>query len=118
MDDCLHLLSIMGQPINLARSAVVDCFRSWFRQLAIEPAASFDQGRVGESRGFVLKIGGQKVPTRTLLLMLNDSVLIFLGLILGIIIRFHNLGGFKLYLEDRRMPYRAAWVVLTCTCAL
>lgn len=66
----------------------------------------------------MLKIGGQKVPTRTLLLLLCDGLLIIAGLFVGTALRFHNFRLIQSYLLNPSTPYRLIWVVLTCTCAL
>src|SRR6266446_10015192 len=66
----------------------------------------------------MLKIGGQKVPTRTLLLVLCDGVMMLTGLLVGTALRFHNARSIYAYIQHPSTPYRVAWVVLTCVCAL
>lgn len=66
----------------------------------------------------MFKIGGQKVPTKTLLLVVYDAVLIVVGLLIGTVVRFHQLSAISYYLRDIHTPYRIGWVVLTCVCAL
>src|SRR5437016_1017298 len=66
----------------------------------------------------MLKIGGQKVPTRTLLLVLCDGVMMLTGLSVGTALRFHNARSIYAYIQHPSTPYRVAWVVLTCVCAL
>jgi sugar transferase (PEP-CTERM system associated) len=66
----------------------------------------------------MLKIGGQKVPTRTLLLVLCDAAMMLIGLLVGTALRFHNARMIYSYIQHPSTPYRVAWVVLTCVCAL
>lgn len=66
----------------------------------------------------MLKIGGQRVPTRTLLLLLCDGLLILVGLLVGTALRFHNFRLIRAYLLNPSTPYRLIWVVLSCACAL
>ncbi len=66
----------------------------------------------------MIKIGGQKVPTRTLLLVLCDAAMMLIGLLVGTALRFHNARMIYSYIQHPSTPYRVAWVVLTCVCAL
>jgi len=68
----------------------------------------------------MLKIGGQKVPTSLLLLVLMDCALIALGLILATFIRFsaENFGASLVYLESWRSLFRFLLVLLVCEVSL
>lgn len=66
----------------------------------------------------MLKIGGQKVPTRTVLLLCCDGLLILVGILVGTALRFHNFRIFRAYILHPSTPYRFIWVVLACGCAL
>ncbi|HUJ80491.1 MAG TPA: hypothetical protein VLW83_01340, partial [Candidatus Acidoferrales bacterium] len=47
----------------------------------------------------MLKIGGQKVPPRTLMLFASDGILIALGLLFAITLRFHDFRAILNYLR-------------------
>ncbi len=68
----------------------------------------------------MLKIGGQKVPTSLLLLVLMDCSLIALGLILATFIRFsaEHYGASLAYLESWRTFSRFLLVLIVCEVSL
>jgi len=66
----------------------------------------------------MFRIGGQRVPTKTILLLVCDAVLIVTGLLIGTAVRFHQISAISHYLHDLHTPYRMGWVVLTCVLAL
>jgi sugar transferase (PEP-CTERM system associated) len=66
----------------------------------------------------MLKIGGQRIPTRTLLLLLCDGSLIVVGLLVGTALRFHNVSLIEYYLGRPTAPYRFIWVVVACVGSL
>lgn len=66
----------------------------------------------------MLRIGAQRVPTRTVLLVCSDAVLIGVGLLLAIVLRFWNLDTIMAYLRDPNTLARFALVVLVCELAL
>jgi sugar transferase (PEP-CTERM system associated) len=66
----------------------------------------------------MLRIGGQKVPVPTLLLLASDCVLICLGLLIAIAIRFHDLDADLHYLSSQQTLLRFLFVVTACVVAL
>ena len=66
----------------------------------------------------MLKIGGQKVPPRTLLLIASDAVLITIGLLFAISLRFHNLHAIFDYLRPFHTVGRFLVVIAACGVAL
>ncbi len=66
----------------------------------------------------MLRIGGQKVPTRILLLVIFDGLLIVAGLLVAIALRFHDSKAFFSYLRGPHMLARFALVVVVCELAL
>lgn len=66
----------------------------------------------------MLKIGGQKVPSRTLLLIGSDGVCVIVGLLLAISLRFLNLQAAMHYLHSPRTFPRFAFVILACLVSL
>jgi sugar transferase (PEP-CTERM system associated) len=65
-----------------------------------------------------LKIGGQRIPTTTKVLVAGDVCLIIVGLCLAILIRLHDFGAALQYLRLRDMPLRFAIVLVTCGVSL
>jgi sugar transferase (PEP-CTERM system associated) len=66
----------------------------------------------------MLKIGGQRVPTRTLMLLASDAMLIIVGLLFAIAVRFHDLTTIWNYLRPIHTLSRFALVVAACGVAL
>lgn len=66
----------------------------------------------------MLRIGGQKVPVPTLLLLVSDCVLICLGVFIAIAIRFHDLDADLHYLSNQQTILRFLFVVAACVLAL
>jgi len=66
----------------------------------------------------MIKIGGQKVPAKTLLLALSDGFLIVLGLLAAILIRFSSLRPASAYLHRPETPGRVTLVVVVCIVAI
>ncbi len=66
----------------------------------------------------MLKIGGQKVPPRTLMLFASDGILIALGLLFAITLRFHDFRAILNYLRPVHTYSRIFLVVAACGIAL
>jgi|SRR5436190_77895 len=66
----------------------------------------------------MFKIGGQKINTRTVLLLGSDAVLILIGLALAIFTRFLHWRAILTYLHESATAYRLALPVVTCELAL
>ena len=66
----------------------------------------------------MLKIGGQKIPMTTKVLVVGDACLISLGLCLGILIRLHDFRSALNYLLFPDMPLRFGIVLVTCGVSL
>lgn len=66
----------------------------------------------------MLRIGGQKVPTRTILLIASDVIIISLGLILVTAVRFHEGAAIRSYLYNHLTFQRFGLVVLVCILSL
>ena len=68
----------------------------------------------------MLKIGGQRVPTALLLLLAADTLLIVLGVLLAIAIRFSagDYGSIRAYLTDPWTLYRFLLALTVCDIAL
>jgi sugar transferase (PEP-CTERM system associated) len=66
----------------------------------------------------MIKIGGQRVPARTLLLMASDVLLILVGLFLAISFRLLNWHAILKYCRDPHTIYRIAVGVTFCELAL
>src|SRR2546428_654969 len=66
----------------------------------------------------MLKIGGQRVPHKTVLLVLADSVLIVIGLLLASGLRLYQSGLFSSSFEGMRTVLRFGVVVLVCELSL
>ena len=66
----------------------------------------------------MLRIGGQKIPATTLVLVLSDAFLVVLGLGLAVCVRFHNLDLALAYLRLPDMQVRFGLVLLTCVLSL
>lgn len=61
-----------------------------------------------------MKIGGQKIPVRTLLMVLFEAVLILAGILLSTAIRFHSLHAILFYLTEPFTKARFVFVALVC----
>jgi sugar transferase (PEP-CTERM system associated) len=66
----------------------------------------------------MLRIGGQKVPGRTILLIASDVFFIVLGLLLVTTARFHDRTAIQHYLQGRLLMFRFAMVVAVCIVVL
>src|SRR6266852_8507331 len=66
----------------------------------------------------MLKIGGQRVPPRILLLVASDGILIVVGLLVAIGLRFLYLRLALAYLRGPQTVFRFAFVVVACLLAL
>lgn len=66
----------------------------------------------------MLKIGGQRVPSRTIFLIVTDCILILLGLVFATIVRFEPGGTILLHLRGLQTVARFGLVVLICELAL
>ncbi|HEU0047613.1 MAG: hypothetical protein AUH66_00030 [Acidobacteria bacterium 13_1_40CM_4_57_6] len=66
----------------------------------------------------MLKIGGQKIPMTTKVLVVGDASLIALGLCLAILIRLHDFRSALHYLRQPDMPFRFGIVLVTCGISL
>lgn len=66
----------------------------------------------------MLKIGGQRVPSSTLLLFGLDALAVVLGLLAAIVLRFHNHHVIIEYLRAPYMVLRFALVILVCEISL
>jgi sugar transferase (PEP-CTERM system associated) len=66
----------------------------------------------------MLRIGGQKVPGRTMLLIASDVFFIVLGLLLVTTARFHDRAAIQHYLQGRLLVLRFATVVAVCIVVL
>jgi sugar transferase (PEP-CTERM system associated) len=64
------------------------------------------------------KIGGQQVPSTILLLAGIDSLVIAAGLLLAIVLRFHDLGAIIHYLRAPNTLTHFLVVILICECVL
>lgn len=73
---------------------------------------------VAESLSAMFKIGGQKLTSQTVLLVLSDVLLIIVGILLAISLRFLSWQDFFAYVRHTNIVYRLAWVVLACELAL
>ena len=62
----------------------------------------------------MLRIGGQRVPPKTLLMVASDVVLIVLGLLMATALRFLSSGTVRLTLHARDTFWRFALVVIVC----
>ena len=66
----------------------------------------------------MFKIGGQKVPARTILLIASDVFIIVLGLLLVTTARFHDRTAIESYLQGHLTLPRFGLVVVVCILAL
>lgn len=66
----------------------------------------------------MFKIGGQKLTSQTIWLVFFDVLLVIIGILFAICIRFLSWHQFRAYLHDTNTFYRLAWVVLACEMAL
>ncbi len=66
----------------------------------------------------MLKIGGQKIPMTTKVLVVGDACLTSLGLCLAILIRLHDFHSVWHYLLLPDMPFRFGIVLVTCAISL
>src|SRR5881296_3760775 len=66
----------------------------------------------------MFRVGGQKVPTRTILFIASDVFFVILGLLLVTSIRFRDWGTIRNYLHGNLTIPRFALVVIVTTVAL
>jgi sugar transferase (PEP-CTERM system associated) len=66
----------------------------------------------------MLKLSGQKIPTKTLLLFLSDILIIAFGVLVAICLRFLDGPAIRGYLDQRYIFFRIGIVVLICGLAL
>ncbi|HKV62606.1 MAG TPA: TIGR03013 family XrtA/PEP-CTERM system glycosyltransferase [Candidatus Acidoferrum sp.] len=66
----------------------------------------------------MFKIGGQKIPMTTKVLVVGDACLVSLGLCLAILIRLHDFGSTLHYFRLPDMPFRFGIVLVTCGISL
>lgn len=65
-----------------------------------------------------MRIGGQRIPTATKVLVVGDACLIVMGLCLAILIRLHDSHLVLNYLRLRDMPFRFGLVLVACGISL
>lgn len=66
----------------------------------------------------MLKIGGQKIPASTKVLIAGDACLIMVGVCLAILMRLHDFHLAWKYVRQPDMPLRFGLVLMTCGIAL
>ncbi len=66
----------------------------------------------------MLKIGGQKIPVTTKVLVVGDACLVSLGLCLAILIRLHDFRSALHYFRLPDMPFRFGIVLVICGISL
>ena len=66
----------------------------------------------------MLKIGGQRVPTRTILLLVTDAILVFLSLLVATAVRFHDSQTTLTNVQSPQTGVRFVLVVIACVLAL
>jgi sugar transferase (PEP-CTERM system associated) len=66
----------------------------------------------------MLKIGGQKIPATTKVLVVGDACLIVIGLCLAVLMRLHDFHSALTYLRLPDMPFRFGMVLLACGISL
>ncbi len=66
----------------------------------------------------MLKIGGQKVPSKMLLLVASDALLLAIGLTSSVALRFQSVPIIKQYLSAPENLFRFAVVIIICLLAL
>src|SRR5579883_3628140 len=88
--------------------------------IARSPEGANDDGRSDQrqDRIFMLKIGGQKIPARILVLLASDACLTILALLVSTGLRFHSVGPVLLYLRSPLTIPRFLVVIAACLLAL
>ena len=66
----------------------------------------------------MLKIGGQRIPATTVILIFSDAMLVVVGLFIAIMVRLHDRQLILYYLGLKDMPLRFSWVLLLCGLSL
>jgi sugar transferase (PEP-CTERM system associated) len=66
----------------------------------------------------MIKIGGQRVPTRTLLLIASDTLLVLLAVLLGVLLRFLDFDQALAYIRQHQSFGRFSVVVVVCCVVL
>ncbi len=66
----------------------------------------------------MLRIGGQKVPANTLLLVVSDLVWIGLGIIIATCLRIFHLNAIQNHLQQKYAFFRIALAMLVCELSL
>src|SRR2546423_8980285 len=64
-----------------------------------------------------MRIGGQKIPIHTVLMVLFEAGLIAFSLLLAALLRFHSFAATWYYIHDRHTALRFALVALVCQVA-
>jgi sugar transferase (PEP-CTERM system associated) len=65
-----------------------------------------------------MKIGGQKIPARTKILVVGDACLIVVAVCLAMLLRLHDLHSIVKYLRLPDIPFRMGMVLLACGISL
>jgi sugar transferase (PEP-CTERM system associated) len=95
--------------------------RSWSCRQSIKltvHSASYCVATATVQKGLILKIGGQRIPTSTRILVIGDACLIVIGLGLAILMRLHDLHSVLKYLRQPDIPLRFGMVLLACGISL
>jgi hypothetical protein len=66
----------------------------------------------------MIRIGGQKVSTQTILLLITDTLLVVLGLLVATLVRFESFHTSLHYINSVQTVGRFGLVVLTCGLSL
>ncbi|HZR63937.1 MAG TPA: TIGR03013 family XrtA/PEP-CTERM system glycosyltransferase [Terriglobales bacterium] len=66
----------------------------------------------------MFRVGGQRVPSQTIILLVTDAILIVAGLVIASAIRFHDLKTFTRFTEAPNALGRFGIVVLICELSL
>lgn len=67
-----------------------------------------------EAGPLIMKIGGQKIPLHTIMMVLFEAILIILGLLASTAIRFHSVQAIQYYLLEPHAKMRFLLVVIIC----
>src|SRR5260370_35300199 len=61
-----------------------------------------------------MRIGGQKVPVHTIMMVVFEAILIVIGLLVSTALRFHSLQAIQYYVTEPYAKLRFLFVVLVC----
>jgi sugar transferase (PEP-CTERM system associated) len=61
-----------------------------------------------------MRIGGQKVPVHTMMMVVFEAILIVIGLLVSTALRFHSLQAIQYYVTEPYAKLRFLFVVLVC----